>query len=320
MDIRQLELFLAVMDTTSVMVAAGRMNLSPGAVSLQMRNLAASLRTELFVRAGKHLKPTAAAHRLAEMARHLINQSHAIEHEFDTQTGDDTRAVHLATGATSLIHRLGQPLRQIRKRFPKAKLNITVAATEEMITGLMQRRFDLAIVSLPLAMEQPALRIMPLYDEELMILRPSTTRVANWHVGSIHARDLRGVPFILYPKRSNMRLMIDGLFRDLGFEPEIAMEADDTETIKGLVSAGLGYSILPEFALRRQPRFFHVSRVAGQRLVRKQALAMPRSDFVRPLTESIARYLTEVLKAYRHGPRFRREAGSLDPSNNAWGQ
>ena len=32
-------------------------------------------------------------------------------------------------------------------------------------------------------------------------------------------------------------------------------------------------------------------------LVRKQALAMPRSDFVRPLTESIARYLTEVLKA-----------------------
>jgi len=90
--------------------------------------------------------------------------------------------------------------------------------------------------------------------------------------------------------------MIDGMFRQLGFEPEITMEADDTETIKGLVSAGLGYSVLPEFALRRQPRFFHVSRVAGQKLVRKQALAMPRNDYTRPLTESIARYLVEVLK------------------------
>ena len=272
MDIRQLEIFLALMDTSSVTGAAARMSLSPGAVSLQMQNLASSLHTELFVRAGKHLKPTAAAHRLAEMARTLINQSRAIEHEFDAQTGDDTRPFHLATGATSLIHRLGQPLRQLRKRFPKAHLTITVAATEEMITGLVQRRFDLAIISLPV--DQPALRIIPLYDEELLVLRPSITRVPGWHVGTIQPAELTSVPFVLYPKRSNMRTMIDGLFRELGFEPKITMEADDTETIKGLVSAGLGYSVLPEFALRRQPRFFHVFRIAGRRLVRKQALVM----------------------------------------------
>lgn len=297
MDIRQLEIFLAVIDTSSVTIAAGQMNLSPGAVSLQLQNLAAGLHTELFVRAGKHLKPTAAAQRLEEMARQLITQARAIEHEFDTQTGDDTRPFHLATGATSLIHRLGQPLRQIRKRFPKARLNITVAATEEMIAGLVARRFDLAIISLPLPAAEPTLRIIPLYDEELLVLRPSTTRVAGWHVGTIQPRELQKVPLILYPKRSNMRTIIDSMFDELGFEPEITMEADDTETIKGLVSAGLGYAVLPEFALRRQRRFFQVCRVAGRKLVRKQALAMPRSDYTRPLTESIARYLTEVLKA-----------------------
>jgi len=295
MDIRQLEIFLAVIDTASVTAAAQQMNLSPGAVSLQLQNLAASLHTQLFVRAGKHLKPTSAAQRLAEMARQLIHQVHLIEHEFDSQTGEDTRPFHLATGATSLIHRLGKPLRQLRRRFPKARLVITVAATEEMITGLLQRRFDLAIISLPV--DQPSLRIIPLYDEELLVMRPATTRVAGWHVGAIYPSELKNVPFILYPKRSNMRTMIDGMFRELGFEPEIAMEADDTETIKGLVSAGLGYSVLPEFALRRQPRFFQVCRVAGQKLVRTQALAMPRSDYTRPLTESIARYLMEVLKA-----------------------
>ena len=140
-----------------------------------------------------------------------------------------TRPFHLATGATALIHRLGPPLRQIRKRFPKARLNITVAATEEMITGLVQRRFDLAIISLPLPVEQPLLRIIPLYDEELLVLRPSLTRVAGWHVASVQPRDLKGVPFILYPKRSNMRTMINGMFRELGFEPEIAMEYRDDQ-------------------------------------------------------------------------------------------
>ena len=83
MEIRQLEIFLAVVDTSSVTIAAGQMNLSPGAVSLQLQNLATGLHTELFVRAGKHLKPTAAAHRLAELARLLLTQARAIEHEFD---------------------------------------------------------------------------------------------------------------------------------------------------------------------------------------------------------------------------------------------
>jgi hypothetical protein len=49
MDLRQLELFLAVMDTTSVTLAAHKMYITPGAVSLQLHNLAAELRTELFI-------------------------------------------------------------------------------------------------------------------------------------------------------------------------------------------------------------------------------------------------------------------------------
>jgi DNA-binding transcriptional LysR family regulator len=294
MDIRQLEIFLAVMDTSSVTGAAVRMNLSPGAVSLQLQSLASCLHAELFVRAGKHLKPTPAAHRLAEMGRNLVTQARSIEHEFDSQNGDDTRPFHLATGATTLIYGLVQPLRQLRKRFPKARLHITVAATEEMITGLMQRRFDLAIITLPV--ESSGLRIVPLYEEELLVLRPSIKSVKGWHVGTIQPQELKDVPFILNSKRSNMRTLIDGMFESLGFEPQISMEADDNETIKSLVAAGLGYGVLPELALRRQPRFFQVFRVAGNRLVRKQALAMPRNDYARPLTESIARYLTEVLK------------------------
>src|SRR5579864_828007 len=99
MEIRQLELFLAVIEQASVTKAAERMSLSPGAVSLQLRNLALGLRAELFVRSGKRLVPTPAALRLADSARALIRQAQQIEREFENDPATDTRPFYFACGA-----------------------------------------------------------------------------------------------------------------------------------------------------------------------------------------------------------------------------
>src|SRR5579875_1853716 len=98
MDVRQLELFLAVMQYGSVTRAAEHVYLSPGAVSLQLHNLAIELNTELFVRTGKRFLPTPAAHRLAELARNVVSEMRAIEHEFSSDPTKDTRPFYLATG------------------------------------------------------------------------------------------------------------------------------------------------------------------------------------------------------------------------------
>src|SRR6266852_4261058 len=76
MDIHQLELFLAVMDSPSMTRAAEKVFLSPGAVSLQLHNLADELHTELFVRSGKKLIPTPAALRLADHASAPLSLRH----------------------------------------------------------------------------------------------------------------------------------------------------------------------------------------------------------------------------------------------------
>ncbi len=61
MDIHQLKLFLAVMESSSMTHAAQQFHLSPGAVSLQLHSLAEELHAELFVRSGKRLVATPAA-------------------------------------------------------------------------------------------------------------------------------------------------------------------------------------------------------------------------------------------------------------------
>jgi len=293
MDIHQLELFLAVMDSPSMTRAAEKIHLSPGAVSLQLHNLADELHTELFVRRGKRLLPTPAAVRLAELAKQVVRMMGQIQQAFANELEKDMRPFHFATGVTTLIYQLGGPLRQLRKRFPNAEIRVTVGVTEEMVSGLLDRRFDLALISLPVPEEN--LRLIPLFEEELLIVRPSSNKVGSGHVGSMRASELVDMPFLLYPKRSNVRLVIDRFFTEIGVTPRVLMEADDTEAIKRLVESGFGYSILPEHALRGRSHFFHKFRVAGHRLTRSLALAMAQTECPRKLTESIASFLRTTL-------------------------
>src|SRR5262249_48347039 len=144
------------------------------AVSLQLHNLADELHTELFVRDGKRLTPTPAAMRLAEHARELVRLSEQIKQEFETDVSADTRPFNFSTGVTTLIYQLGKPLRQLRKQYPNAEIRVTVNPTEESIEGLRNRRFDLALVTLPVPEE--GLRIIPLFEEELLVLRHAAER------------------------------------------------------------------------------------------------------------------------------------------------
>ena len=170
---------------------------------------------------------------------------------------------------------------------------MTVGVTEEMVAGLLDRRFDLALISLPVS--ETGLLLIPLFDEELLIVRPSANKVGSGHIGTLRASELAGVPFLLYPKRSNVRMVIDRFFNEIGVTPQVLMEADDTEAIKRLVESGFGYSILPEHALRRRSHFFQKFRVEGHRLKRSLALATARTECPRKLTVSIASFLRTTL-------------------------
>jgi LysR family transcriptional activator of glutamate synthase operon len=258
-----------------------------------LHHLAADLDVDLFVRSGKHLMPTPAALRLAELARGAVRQMRDIEQEFANNPRADKRPFYFGTSSTMLIHNLGRPLRLLRKRFPNTQIEITVAGTDEMISGLLDRRLDLALISVP--DENTDLAILPLFDEELLILSPAPSRVCRWHVGSIQPSDLGQVRFLLYPKGTVMRSITDKLFRDVGLTARIAMEVDDAQAIRRLVEAGFGYAILPEYALRGQLGYFYAFRMPGHPIVRHQALAMARSEHPRALTQSIAHFLQEAL-------------------------
>lgn len=292
MDLRQIEVFLAVMENSTVTQTAQRLNVTPGAVSLQLQGLAQELRTNLFVRDGRRIVPTPQAHRFAQHAREVMRKIREIEQDFADSAVTDQRPFHFACGATTLIYRMGPALRTLRKRFPQADVHVTVAATERIVEGLLNARFDLGLVSLPVT--QPLLKIVPLFDEELLVIRPSHV-IPKDGVLPVNPEELARARFLLFPKESNMRTMIDRFFGELQISPRVTMEADDVEAIKRMVEAGFGYSILPQYALGGRGRRFQKLRVQGRRLVRQQALAMSQSGYPRALTVAVADLIENAL-------------------------
>jgi len=112
-----------------------------------------------------------------------------IQQTFENDLTKDVRPFHFATGVTTLIHQLGAPLRQLGKRYPNAEIRVTVGVTEEMVAGLLERRFDLALISLPVS--EANLKLIPLFEEELLIVRPSANKVGSGHISSMRASDKR---------------------------------------------------------------------------------------------------------------------------------
>ena len=299
-DIHQLELFIAVIDSPSMTRAAEKMYLSPGAISLQLHNLADELNTELFTRNGngKRLIPTPAAIRLAEQARKLLDLSHQIKQEFHNDLKQDNQPFYFSTGVTTLIYQLGEPLKKLRTEYAQAEIRVVVNTTEDTLAGLQDRRYDLGLISLPIAEENlKQIKIVPLFEEELLIVAPAASMVQGGHITSMRASELAGVPFLFYPKGTVLRNLIDRFFTQIGVTPDVVMEADDTEAITRLVESGFGYSIIPEHALRQRTRSIRSYRVEKHPIRRSLALAMVQTVYPRKLTLSIADSLKKLLLA-----------------------
>jgi DNA-binding transcriptional LysR family regulator len=294
MEARQLELFLAVLDSPTMTRAAERVHLSTAAVSVQLRALADELKTDLFVRSGRKLVPTPAARQLEAQARKVVEDMRAITQNFGNRDpGKDAAPFHFATGATTLIYRLAEPMRKLRAKFPAMDLHVHVLATEEIVTGVGDGQFDVGLISLPV--EERNLQIVPLFHEELLVLRPSARDRRGRDISTIAPGELHGASMVLFPPQSNMRSIIDDYFRELRVWPRVVMEAADAEVIKCMVEAGFGYSVLPEYSLINSRGRFQTLRVKGHRLVRRQALVTSQRSHARLLTTAVTAFLKAEL-------------------------
>src|SRR5690606_35248794 len=99
----------------------------------------------------------------------------------------------------------------------------------------------------PIPPEKNKIKSTVLFTEDIVALLPSNHSLSRRR--SIKLIELRDEPFVMYPPGYILHDVIMEQCLQRGFKPKVSFEGKDLDAIKGLVSAGLGVTLIPEVTL-----------------------------------------------------------------------
>lgn len=143
------------------------------------------------------------------------------------------------------------------------RFTFNTGVSGELISALQARRFDLVFCSRP-ALDL-GLTAIPVEKQDLVMITPR-----NHPLASLHAVDLRDTlqyPYVRFARTSGLRGVIDGIFAQIGAEPQIAIETEEDQVIAGLVAQGFGIAIVPymDLLLQLDVRIIQISYPSWER-------------------------------------------------------
>ena len=248
MDFKQLESFVAVVDEGSFSNAAARLQLSQSMVTIHIRNLEAELGTRLLNRTTRSMELSADGQAYYYYAKQILKLNRDSLFALSRANQDERTINIVATPYTSRYY-LADRIVEFERLHPDVSFNITVFYNSEIPTKLKAGGFQFAFCNMKIMDSDYSVKH---YDSSrLVIITPNEERF----------RALEGKPF---PKeffaqermitRSNTSALQQEFLRWIkqnapGTKLMLAAAIDDTETIKRLVSEGLGISVISEVAV-----------------------------------------------------------------------
>ncbi len=245
MDTLALESFVAVADEASFSRAAERLFVTQPAISKRIATLEEDLGVALFDRLGRQLSLTETGSSLLISARRILADL-ATSREAILSLGDHVAGqLRLATSHHIGIHRLPSVLKAFTQRYPDVELDLLFLDSELAIDKVTSGDIELAIVTLPES-EHKALSNTLIWQDPLVIVAaPDHPLCAKQRSRKHSVKALSEHPAVL-PSRNTITRRI--LFDSLTPHPvriKTALETNYLETIKMLVSVGLGWGVLP---------------------------------------------------------------------------
>jgi DNA-binding transcriptional LysR family regulator len=248
-DYRQLRYFIAVAEELSFSRAARRLHMSQPPLSLQIAAIERELGTRLLDRTRRRVELTQAGQVFLEQARASLAQlERAAEMARRAGQGQAGELRVAFTGSVPMISAFPRLLSAFRKESSLARVHLAHMSTGHQLQALADRRIDVGILRPSRDYDPPpALRLTPLWTDELRAVLPEDHRLAARR-GPVPLAALAGEAFILFPRELGCGLheQVHAACNRAGFAPAVVQEAREGATIIGLVAAGLGVSLLPD--------------------------------------------------------------------------
>ncbi|RXZ82264.1 LysR family transcriptional regulator [Paenibacillaceae bacterium] len=246
MELRQLYYFVKVAKKEHVTQAAEELHVAQSAVSRQIHQLEEELGVQLFLQKGRNVQLTPAGQLFLKRAEVILGdlERAVLEiHEFmDPYLGE----IRLGFPHSLGIQLIPQVVSEFRKLHPNVKFKFKQGMYPSLIREIVKGEVDIAFIS-PCPQQHEQVIGEVLLTEELYAVVPPNHILAR--ESTIRLDALANEKFVLFSEGYSLRPIVWEACLEAGFTPEIGFEGEETETIRGLVAAGMGVSLLPEMAL-----------------------------------------------------------------------
>jgi LysR family transcriptional regulator, nitrogen assimilation regulatory protein len=240
MGLRELRYFLSVAETGNLDRAARTMNVTPSAISHQIRKLEDGIGTPLLLRHRRGMTPTRAGACLRDRLHTVMQLLAAPLDEAEPRALPETikLGVPVETGGPLIV----PLLKSCSLRWPHITLDIREGIGADMLEWIVHRYVDVAILcDSPLL---PEVEVLPVMTENLGLVAPVHFRVAQ-DPQPLPVRELTGEPLILPSKQHWLRRRLDQATMQRGVELVPILQVDSTTLSKLMVRSGFGCTILP---------------------------------------------------------------------------
>ena len=248
MEIRSLRSFVAVVDSGGFTSAGRRLGISQSAVSQQVRSLEEELGATLLSRNGRRIAVTQAGDTLLPYARQILaklDEAKAAVADFEAL---GRGRVAIGAGGTVCHHILPAVLREFAERFSRVDVHVVSGYSAQTVARVADGSVDFGIVVLPV--HEKALATSELGRDELVaVARPDHPWAAR---EVVLPRDFADEKLIAYDRVSQTYRILERFLLEAGVFPRVAMEINDLEAVKRMVSEGLGVSAVARWTVQRE--------------------------------------------------------------------
>ena len=292
-DIKELEAFVAVVDQGSFSRAAKSLYLTQPTVSTHVAVLERKLGIKLLVRTTKEVYPSDAGKILYGYAKEILQLRERAVQALHAFTHDMQGSIHVAASTIPGQYFLPKLIQGFRAEYPDVSFSLQLLDSTEVANQIAARKVEIGftgtVVNLPKCIYQP------FAEDRLVVITPNTPKYQGYQATGFPTGQLTREPFISREPGSGTRLETENFLREMGVDVaaiRTAVEVRSPESIKQMVSEGLGIAVISQSACEDYCKFkkllaFNFDSV---KLRRKLYLVRHKNSILSPVAQAFYEY------------------------------
>lgn len=249
MDIKQLEALVYVAENCSFSKAGELLHLTQPTISAHISSLERELKIKLIVRTTKEIYPSEAGKLLYGYAKNILAQREEAVRAIEAFSKEMRGTITVAASTIPGQYFLPKLLQSFHEKYPDIKFNIQMVDSAEVVDQVTSRAAEVGFSGT--LSNAPKCVCRDFAQDKLVIITPNTPRYTPYLEGGFPVRKIVGETFIGREAGSGTRRETELFLKGMGVDTaalKVAVEVRSTESIKKMVSEGLGIAVISKSA------------------------------------------------------------------------